>query len=245
MSDRASVEKEINDTRKSIGLVERDVRQLREWISANERGLNGMQEALRRITEEGISKARSDLTQRESELQRLRGVLAFNERVLGVTVEMERKQHDIVNLEREQERIIVLLERNRTELNQLKMAYDELTRPTILPPCEIVLPNNQRIPLDAGKGEYVVGWRDAAGDAVPDIDLHPVGGSTSGVSRRHALLRFLSNQWTITDLGSTNGSFVNDVPVAPHTPTALADKSRIRLGSLQMFFRYITQTTRL
>lgn len=245
MSDRASIEKEINDVRGNLGRIEKDVRQLRDWISSNERSLGGMQEALRRITEDGIAKARNDLAQRENELQRLRGTLVLNERVLGKLIEIDRKENDISTLEREQERIIVLLERHRAELNQLKAEYEELSRPTILPPCELVLPNNQRFPLDSGKGEYLIGWRDAQGTVVPDIDLHPVGGSTQGVSRKHALLRFESGQWHLIDLGSTNGSFVNDTPVAPNQPLPLRDKTTLRFGQIQVFFRYITQTTRL
>lgn len=245
MSDRPSIEKEITDLRRTIANIDKDARQLRDWISNNERTLAGMQDTLRRITEDGISKARSDLMQRESDIQRLRTTLVHNEKLLNLINEIERKQQDITNLEREQERIIVLLERHRAELSQLQLSYDELTRPTILPPCELVLPNNDRIPLDASRGDYVIGWRDADGAVTPDVDLHPLGGSTLGVSRRHALLRFMNGQWTIMDLGSTNGTFVNETAVPPNTTMALPDKTKIRLGSIMLFFRYITRTTRL
>jgi hypothetical protein len=245
MTDRPAIEKEIADARKSLGQVEKDVKQLRDWIAGNERSLNGMQETLRRITEEGIARARGDLAQRETDLQRLRESLAHNDRLINLLNEIDRKAQDISTLEREQEKIIVLLERHRAELRQLQNGYDELTRPTVLPPCELVLPNNQRVPLDAHKGEYIIGWHDAKGGPTPDIDLHPLGGSAQGVSRRHAVLRFANGQWNILDLASTNGTFLNDVPVAPNTLLAVADRTKIRLGNIMMFFRYITQTTRL
>ena len=245
MTDRPSIEKEIGDLKTRISQIDKDIKQLRDWVSSNERSLNGMQETLRRITEEGITRARADLSQREQEAQRLRGELAHNEKVLALIGDMERKERDIGTLEREQEKIIVLLERHRAELRQLKLAYDELTQPVVLPPCEVVLPNNQRIPLDAHKGEYVIGWNDGTAGPLLDIDLHPVGGSTGGVSRRHAILRFIDRQWTLLDLGSTNGTYLNDTRVAPNTPVLLSDRSRLRLGSIQLFFRYITQTTRL
>jgi len=245
MTDRPAIEKEIQDLKARIGQIDKDVKQLRDWVSANERSLNGMQETLRRITEEGITRARADLSQREQEAQRLRGELAQNERVLAVIGEVERKERDISTLEREQEKIIVLLERHRTELRQLKLTFDELTRPTSLPPCEVVLPNNQRVPLDAHQGEYVIGWNDGTGGPLPDIDLHAVGGSAQGVSRRHAILRFIDRQWTLLDLGSTNGTYLNDARVAPNIPVVLSDRSRLRLGNIQVFFRYVTQTTRL
>jgi pSer/pThr/pTyr-binding forkhead associated (FHA) protein len=112
-------------------------------------------------------------------------------------------------------------------------------------PCELVLPNNLRIPLDPGKGTYMIGWYDAAAGGPPDIDLHPLGGSAQGVSRQHAILRLAAGQWTLTDLGSTNGTFINDAPMASNSTVALRDKTRIRLGNVLVFFRYITQTTRL
>jgi hypothetical protein len=156
MTDRPSIEQDINDIKRTIGQIDKDVKQLRDWISSNERALAGMPETLRRITEEGMAKARADLAQRENELQRLRGELAQNEKVLHILNSIERKRQDIATLEREQEQIVVLLERHRTELRQLQLAYDEHMRPQTLPPCELVLPNNQRVPLDAAKGEYLI-----------------------------------------------------------------------------------------
>lgn len=246
MIDRTGIEKDIGDVRRSIGGLEKEVKQLRDWISQNERALPGMQEALRRITEEGLVKARADLAQRENELQRLRASLAQSERVLAKLTDIERKRRDIGALEQEQERIIVLLEKQRTDLRLLEEEYEQLTRPAVaLPPCEVVLPNNQRLPLSAQKGEYLIGWYDGSAAQAPDIDLQAVQGSTNGVSRRHAILRTVNGEWTITDLSSTNGTFLNEAPLAPNHVTTLRDKTRIRLGNITIFFRYITQTTRL
>lgn len=245
MSDRPSLEKEISDAKKAIAQLDKDVKQLRDWISSNERSLNGMPETLRRITEDGITRARADLAQRENDGQRLRGTLAENEQLLSLLSDMERKEQDIATLEREQEKLIVLLERHRAELRQLQMTYEELTRPVMSAPCEVVLPNNQRIPLNAQREEYVIGWQDAKGNETPDIDLTPIGGSALGVSRRHAVVRFRNGQWTIEDLGSTNGTFLNESPVMPRSPAVLQDKYVIRVGNVRLFFRYVTQTTRL
>ncbi|NTW03310.1 MAG: FHA domain-containing protein, partial [Oscillochloris sp.] len=209
MLDRAAIEKETQDTRKQLTALEKDVKQLRDWVSSNERALAGMNESLRRITEDGITRARADLSRREDEFQRLRGVIAKNEKILARIIEIDRKRKDIATLEEEQERLIMLLERHRTELRQFEQEYEEMTRPVMaaaLAPCEVVLPNNQRIPLDSAKGTYMIGWYDAAAGAAPDIDLHPVGGSAQGVSRQHAILRLAGSQWTLTDLGSTNGT---------------------------------------
>ena len=245
MSDRASIEKEINDTKKAIGQLEKDIKQLRDWISSNERAVGGMPESLRRITEDGITRARADLAQRENDLQRQRNTLADSQRLQNLLVEMERKTQDIKTLEQEQEKIITLLERHRAELSQLQMSYEELTRPAVQAPCELVLPNNQRVPLDSRQAEYAIGWRDARALVGPEVDLTEIGGSSLGVSRKHAILRQSHGQWTIEDLGSTNGTFLNESPVAPRTPTILNDRTTIRVGNVKLFFRYVSQTVRL
>ncbi|WP_161569157.1 FHA domain-containing protein [Candidatus Oscillochloris fontis] len=249
MLDRTAIEKETQDTRKQLAAMEKEVKQLRDWMASNERALAGMNETLRRITEDGITKARADLAVREGDLQRMRGIIAHNEKILTRISDIARKRKDIATLEQEQERLIVLLERHRTELRQLEHEYEEMIRPASAPaalvPCEVVLPNNYRIPLDPGKGSYMIGWYDAAAGTAPDIDLHPVGGSAQGVSRQHAVIRLIDGQWVITDLGSTNGTFLNDMRMSPNSSTVIQDRTRIRLGNVIIFFRYITQTTRL
>jgi hypothetical protein len=245
MSDRPSIEKEITDTKQALGQLERDIKQLRDWISANERAVGGMPESLRRITEDGITRARADLAQHENTMQRLRGSLAENQRLLSLLVDIERKIQSIATLEQEQEKIIVLLERHRSELQQLQRSYADLTRPVVQAPCELVLPNNQRVPLDGQQTELMIGWRDARTLAAPAIDLTGLGGSAQGVSRQHAVLRCQDGRWTIEDLGSTNGTFLNESPVAPHSPALLYDKATIRVGQVKLFFRYVTQTVRL
>jgi hypothetical protein len=245
MYDRPSIEKEINDSRQAISQLDKDIQQLRDWIKTNERAVSGMPESLRRITEDGITRARADLAQRENQMQRLRGTLAENQKLLNLLTEIDRKARDIATLEQEQEKIIVLLERHRAELRQLQLNYEELTRPVPQAACELVLPNNQRISLDTQQAEYVIGWRDARMLAGPEIDLTTMGASSLGVSRQHAVIRCSAGRWTIEDMGSTNGTYLNESPLAAHTATALQDRTTIRVGSIQLFFRYVTQTVRL
>lgn len=49
------------------------------------------------------------------------------------------------------------------------------------------------------------------------------------VSSRHARLYLQGNQWYIQDLGSTNGTFVNNLRVTQH-PVRIGDQ--IRLGAI-------------
>jgi hypothetical protein len=79
-------------------------------------------------------------------MQRLRGTLAENQKLLNLLTDMDRKARDIATLEQEQEKIIVLLE------------------------------------------------------------------------RQHAVMRCSAGQWTIEDMGSTNGTYLNESPLVAQTP---------------------------
>src|SRR5258706_4980212 len=55
------------------------------------------------------------------------------------------------------------------------------------------------------------------------------------VSRRHARVFRAGDQWLVEDLGSTNGSYVNDVPV---TKSALRDGDFVKIGAA--IFKFLT-----
>ncbi len=52
------------------------------------------------------------------------------------------------------------------------------------------------------------------------------------VSGTHARIGF-SQGWTVTDLGSTNGTVVNGQPVAPNTPVPLANQAVVKFGNVE------------
>ncbi|MEF3274270.1 MAG: FHA domain-containing protein [Chloroflexus sp.] len=54
------------------------------------------------------------------------------------------------------------------------------------------------------------------------------------VSRKHAQLRYRQRRFWLTDLGSTNGTFVNDERIVER---ALRDGDRVSLGGLELIFR--------
>ena len=58
---------------------------------------------------------------------------------------------------------------------------------------------------------------------------------SSTVSRRHARIMIEGNAAVVEDLGSKNGTYVNDRPVS--SPTPVVDGDQIRLGSLLFTFR--------
>ena len=70
------------------------------------------------------------------------------------------------------------------------------------------------------------------------FDLTRYGGRDRGVSRTHALLRFTGEAITVTDLGSSNGTFVNTERLEPHQPHPLHAEDKLMLGSLSMIVRF-------
>ncbi|APU14396.1 MULTISPECIES: FHA domain-containing protein [Actinoalloteichus] len=94
----------------------------------------------------------------------------------------------------------------------------------------LVLPGAReprRVALTAA--EIHLGRRSRSAAIQPDIDLS----DDPGVSQRHArLTRVDADHWELVDLGSTNGTALDDGRVlAPHTPTLLGDGARILLGA--------------
>ena len=74
------------------------------------------------------------------------------------------------------------------------------------------------------------------GDRRVEVDLTPFDGLDGGVSRRHARLIKDGDQWLIEDLGSLNGTFVNETQLAPSKPTLLQNNDLIRCSVLAFIF---------
>lgn len=71
---------------------------------------------------------------------------------------------------------------------------------------------------------------------IADLDLGPYGAAQVGISRRHALLTRNGDQWLIDDLGSLNGTFVNEVPVKSGHPVPLKNGDLIRCSHMSFIF---------
>lgn len=75
-------------------------------------------------------------------------------------------------------------------------------------------------------------------DVLP-IGRHPDNGlmlADREVSRDHAELRRGPQGYALTDLGSTNGTFLNDAQVSPHVPYLLHSGDRIRISRFQLLY---------
>jgi hypothetical protein len=68
-----------------------------------------------------------------------------------------------------------------------------------------------------------------------DISLTDWEAVERGVSRRHAVLRVKDNHLLLIDLGSTNGTFLNTVPVTSGWARPVADGDLLSLGDLDLW----------
>lgn len=84
--------------------------------------------------------------------------------------------------------------------------------------------------------ESMIGRWDADGGIFPDVDLDQ-DDPEAKVSRRHARIQFLNNQYLIEDLGSTNGTFINRGPrLLPGAKQPLNNGDEIIVGKTFLKF---------
>lgn len=75
----------------------------------------------------------------------------------------------------------------------------------------------------------------------PELDLTPDSGRSAGVSRNHAIIHMSEDghTLTVTDLHSTNGTFLNHFPLPPELPYPINHGDEIYFGNLivHVFFK--------
>ncbi|HHS97859.1 MAG TPA: FHA domain-containing protein [Chloroflexi bacterium] len=104
------------------------------------------------------------------------------------------------------------------ELRAIRVRVLETEREVTLPPAS----------------ELLMGRRDPMRGIFPDLDLTADGGIEKGVSRRHARILQKEGKVFLEDVGSANGTFLNDQRLMPYLPYPLRDGDRIRIGKLEL-----------
>ena len=86
------------------------------------------------------------------------------------------------------------------------------------------------------KESNLLGRSDPHSNIFPEVDLSRFDPQTK-ISRRHARIFRKGDVYLLEDLGSVNGTIVNDnVRLAPHQPRALESGDRLRLGETTLHF---------
>lgn len=70
------------------------------------------------------------------------------------------------------------------------------------------------------------------------LDLAPFGGYSLGLSRRHAAIQQTQDGYELMDLGSVNGTWLNEERLVPHTSYPLPSGSHLRLGRMRILVLY-------
>jgi hypothetical protein len=76
----------------------------------------------------------------------------------------------------------------------------------------------------------------------PLFDLSEFQAHHHGVSRRHCLLERRDERLLVTDLGSTNGTYLNEKRLLPQNPLQIAHGDRLILGTLHLIVYYVENT---
>ncbi|MFN8504345.1 FHA domain-containing protein [Kouleothrix sp.] len=104
--------------------------------------------------------------------------------------------------------------------------------PASAPRVTLVIVNSgRRMSLDVSE-DLLIGRKDNAHGIFPDVDLGLDGGYDAGVSRRHAILAWSQGAYTVEDLGSSNGTFLNGQRLGHGQATPLRSGDELKCGTL-------------
>lgn len=81
----------------------------------------------------------------------------------------------------------------------------------------------------------LVGRGDPSTGTVPDVDLTSLD-ERRAVSRRHARIEYRDGTFYVCDLGSTNGTYVNDARLVAQKELGLSPGDRVRFARVELLF---------
>lgn len=86
----------------------------------------------------------------------------------------------------------------------------------------------------SGRREFTVG-RGIKGQLIlPDVDLEKFNALEMGVSRLHAVIKVSEASVMLMDLGSSNGTYINGIPIKDHQEMPINHGDIIGLGKLEL-----------
>jgi len=99
----------------------------------------------------------------------------------------------------------------------------------------LVLAASDGTTLDVpAKDDIVIGREDPISEVFPDVDLSGLNGMENGVSRKHAVIHRSGSEYTLEDLDSTNGTFINKKRIQSNAPQPFKPGDEIKLGKLTL-----------
>lgn len=95
-----------------------------------------------------------------------------------------------------------------------------------------VIPHKRQRRIVALSEQIIVGRSTKEGDAQPELDLSDEDGAELGVSRIHAAIQWSNYGLVLSDLGSTNGTLLNNSRLPAQRPFPLRSGDELRFGDL-------------
>jgi hypothetical protein len=96
--------------------------------------------------------------------------------------------------------------------------------------------SGQVLLLEPGREEFLVGRPDPVTGTQPEINLGPFDLNRT-LSRRHAKILHQGGKWVVREeVGTTNGTFVNDGRIQTGTAVELTPGDKLRFGSIEVEF---------
>lgn len=126
--------------------------------------------------------------------------------------------------------------RPRTTWGDMRLPQDAVLVMQILTATEpLVLPRMARL---------VIGRAGATGLRHPDVDLTSWGAIRYGVSRLHAAFEIRDEAVFLTDLGSTNGTYLNARRLSPGETRIVCSGDELCFGNLlaHLYFRNLAES---
>lgn len=94
--------------------------------------------------------------------------------------------------------------------------------------------------LQVHEGQPILLGRNDSDDGTrTDVDLSQHGGYGKGISRRHATITLMGKRLNIHDMGSSNGTFLNDVRLDANETHQLRDNDMLRLGNMVLWVNFL------
>ncbi len=132
------------------------------------------------------------------------------------------------------------LSTHKIKTSERKLAEREIDTPRSPIPSQSaskvslnIVDNGQILPL-SDRSEFTLGRSAEGQPIIPDVDLGPYDAYANGVSRLHAAIKIINNRIVISDLGSSNGTFVNGARLSPYTDTPVSHGDYIYLGKFKI-----------
>jgi pSer/pThr/pTyr-binding forkhead associated (FHA) protein len=99
-------------------------------------------------------------------------------------------------------------------------------------PITFIIPSSRRRFKMEMTDQIRVGRPDTVSGILPELNLADDDAAEMGVSRMHAVIQASNQGLVIIDLGSTNGTLLNNSPLSPQLPYPLRNGDEIRFGDL-------------